>query len=200
MPYLIWLLLLICHVELEHNIASQSFGHSTWPERINEWMGWPLTQRDPESIFSSVYRSHPLSTCRRERMCPWRSWCSITLCCSVSHMAEDAVLHYSLSHWEGQNSSSSSEAQESGYDLSYGLQLTQRKKIIDETGWEWTKKKWVWDVTVDPWCESLRSWLVLWFIFVQWFIFEVHSHFFFVVWYKKSDMCSRVLTDSSWTN
>lgn len=159
--------------------VSQSLGRSTWPQRMNEWGDlWP--QRDLESIFSSVCRSRPLSTCREQPACPWRRRCSITLCCSVSHMAENAVLHYSLSHWEGQDSSSSSQMYEIGCEVRYGLELTQRKRI-DGTGWEWIEKKFTWDVLVVPWCESLRSWLFLWFISVQWFIFESHSYPFFVV-------------------
>lgn len=124
-------ILLLCTQWTGTQHESQSLDCSTWPQKMNEWGNlWP--QRDLESIFSSLCRSHPPYTYQEEPACPWRRRCSITMCCSVSHMAEDAVLHYSLSHWEGQDSSSSSQIWEIGCDVRYGLKLTQEKKILME--------------------------------------------------------------------
>lgn len=40
---------------------------------------------------------------------------------------------------------------------------------------------------VEPWCESLRAWHLLWFISVWWFIFELSVHCFFAVWWGKKE-------------
>ena len=98
---------------------------------MNEWGDlWP--RYDLESIFSSVCQIRPPSAYREVPVCPWQRQCSITLCCSVSHMAEDAVLYYSLSHWEEKDkSSSSSQIYEIGCEVRHGLKLTQWKKLIE---------------------------------------------------------------------
>lgn len=114
------IIMVSCGVGTRH--MSQSLGHSTCQ---GEWLSdfWP--QRDLESILSAVC----LHIKYWKSLCPWLRRCFVRLCCSVSHMAEDAVLHYSLSQWEGEDStSSSSRIYETVWDVRNVLKLMQRGK------------------------------------------------------------------------
>lgn len=120
----------VCSAELERSMCPCP-SSSTWPKRMNECGNlWP--QPDPESIFSSVCWSRPHSSYQEEPACPWRKRCSITLCCSVSHMAEDAALHYSPSHWEGQKQQQLSNIG-NRLPCMVWIQADAEKKIIN--GW-----------------------------------------------------------------
>lgn len=52
------------------------------------------------------------------------------------------------------------------------------------------KKKSIWNMSTTPWCESLKSWLFLWFISIQGFIFESHAYSSFVVLMQKRMICT----------
>lgn len=76
------------------------------------------------------------------------------------------MFHCSPSHWEGQRLLNVGDWLQSEVWAQADTKNGKKEKLMEEDK-NRQKREHIWDMLVDPWCESLSSWLFSWFISVR---------------------------------